>query len=306
MTYQWMTWLPGVLRAAGVAVSEVDGWQARGHAGDLDREFTPCAVLVHHDGSAAGPTPGEWVYLRDGFDSDVDNHFDAQSWVDRNGVWHVIAAGRAQHAGAGIGWGAIPANLGNQFSLGVETDHTTGEDWPRAQLDSLARGCAAICRARGWDPRTAVAGHKEYAKGRKTDPDGIDMDAFRTAVERINEEDGVSYDDVVRALRDVLHLPAAGLAVPYGQSHNGDLAAILVGQGQLEVRRDNAEAAQTRALAARLDQALTAIGGLPDAVAAKLPAGPLGQLTRQDVLEASKQAVRDVLGSVNDSPGGVA
>jgi len=249
-SYAYQTDLGDILRGAGLQVAEVPGWRARGHH---DGPFEPRALLIHHDASAAGDSPSA-----------------AQCWVDRAGGWHLVAAGRAQHAGAGIGWGMIPAELGNQYSLGVETDHTTGEAWPPAQLAALITGAAAICAARNWDPHRAIAGHKEYAKGRKTDPGGIDMNHFRdqVAAAATRGDDDVSYDDVVRALRDVLRLPANGLAVPHGQADNGALAAILVGMAQQEVNRDAAAAAQLRALLAAGDPDILAA-----AIVERMPPG---------------------------------
>lgn len=294
MTNERLLWLPGVLRAAGLTVHEIDGWQDRGHTDDQMYQrygFAPQAVVFHHDGSPPGDSPGGLQWLIDGFASSDDDNFDAQCWVDRYGVWHAIAAGYAQHAGAGGGWGAIPSGMGNPRSLGVETDHTDGETWPPAQLASVRTGMAAICAARGWDPARCVVGHKEYAPGRKTDPDGVDMDAFRREVAAEMQqpmEDDVSYDDAVRALRDVLRLPADGLRVPRGQADNGNVAAILVGAAQQEFNRDNATAARDRALA---DQ-LAALGAaLPDAVVAKLPAGGL---TADAVRAAVEAALPDV------------
>jgi hypothetical protein len=118
------------------------------------------------------------------------------------------------------------------------------------------------------------------------------------------QEDDVSYDDAVKALRDVLRLPAAGLAVPRGQTDNGNLAVILVSSAQAEYNRDAAEvtrdAAEARtlaALAAQVDPAAFA-----DAVVAKLPAGISGGLTEDQVREAAGDALRDVLGGLNDPP----
>lgn len=250
MTILRMLWLPGVLRAAGLRVSEISGWQSRGH--DNDGDFTPRAAMLHHDGSGIGDSPAALDWLLSGFNSSSDTNYDAQLWVDRAGVWHIIAAGRAQHAGIGLGWGAIPANAGNQFSLGVETDHTDGESWPPAQLAAVRAGMAAICTARGWDPATAVVGHKEYAPGRKSDPAGVDMRAFRGQVaQTMNGVDDVSYDDAVRALRDVLRLPATGLKVPQGQLDNSNLAAMLVSLAQAEVGRERVAAEQIADLVAR-------------------------------------------------------
>jgi hypothetical protein len=194
-----MLWLPGVLSAAGLDVVPVEGWQNRGHTNQGD--FRPRAVMIHHDASRPGDSPGALDWLISGFRTPGDDNYDAQIWVDRDGVWHVIAAGYSQHAGAGIGWGVIPAGLGNNFSFGVETDHTTGEAWPAVQIEAVEIGTAAICKARGWDPDNAATGHKEYARGRKTDPDGIEMNGFRARVRGRMEGTHVSasgpehYDD---------------------------------------------------------------------------------------------------------------
>jgi hypothetical protein len=112
------------------------------------------------------------------------------------------------------------------------------------------------------------------------------------------EDDDVSYDDVVRALRDVLRLPGNGLAVPHGQVDNGNLAAILVGMSQEQVNRDNANAAQERASAAAVQRRLD---GLPDLVISKLEASskptPDGGITlsREAIREAAKEGVRELL-----------
>jgi hypothetical protein len=165
-----LTDLADVLRAAGLAVVEFPGWQTRRQT---DSGFTPRGILVHHDASDEGPTPAEPAILAN------LNNTGAQLWVAMDGTWHVIAAGRMWHAGKGPGWGPFPRNDGNTYAVGVETDHTTGEAWPPIQLASIVRGTAALCRHYGWDPATAVAGHKEFAPIRKVDPDGINMDEFR-------------------------------------------------------------------------------------------------------------------------------
>lgn len=173
-----LRWLPAALRADGLTVVEERGWKTRGHPAPLRAR----AVILHHDASPPGGSPTSVDYLIAGFTSSTDRHFDAQVWVDRAGRWHLIAAGAAQHAGTGRGWGAIRRDEGNVDSFGVETDHTVGEAWPVAQLTSIRRGLAAICRATGWNPATAVAGHREYAPGRKPDPDGVDMARLRRDV----------------------------------------------------------------------------------------------------------------------------
>lgn len=306
MIYNRLLWLPAALRAAGLTVHEISGWQDRGHTDDtmcIAHGFDPQAVMFHHDASLPGDSPGALNWLITGFNSSSDTNYDAQCWVDRYGAWYVVAAGYAQHAGAGIGWGAIPAGMGNPRSFGVETDHTTGEAWPPAQYASVRTGMAAICLDRGWDPARCVVGHKEYAPGRKDDPDPVDMDAFRREVAVVMAKgwDDVSYDDAVRALRDVLRLPANGLAVPDGQTDNGNLARILVSSVQAEYNRDRAEAGRDAAEAAQVQKLFDSLAGLPDAVVAALPAASAGGILDEAAVRvAAAAAVRDVLGSLDD------
>jgi len=98
----------------------------------------------------------------------------------RDGTWIVVAAGRANHAGAG-NWKGVTD--GNGRFLGVEAENNgTGEAWKPQQYSSYVKGVAGILRhlRRGSD---WVCGHKEYAlpKGRKPDPT-FDMNRFRADV----------------------------------------------------------------------------------------------------------------------------
>lgn len=163
------TWVPDVLRAAGIAVVAYPGWETRSHG-----EYrTPLSVTWHHDASAVGDSPSVPQSMIRRWDVAA-----APAWVDRAGVWHIIAAGVAWHAGR-----VLPGKPGNYDSYGVETDHTTGEDWPPALLDSLRRGTAAILRHVGRSADPALEFHKTVCSppGRKVDPDGLDL-----ATERIN------------------------------------------------------------------------------------------------------------------------
>lgn len=163
------TWLADVLRAEGLKVVEHDGWETRGHGGFTDLR----AVVWHHDASAIGDSPGVPAYML----REWDTH-GAQLWVDRRGVWHILAAGVAYHAGK-----VLPGMPSNRTSLGVESDHTTGEDWPPALLRSLRVGTAAILRRIGQDA-TGLHFHRTICSpvGRKSDPDGLDLDTERGRV----------------------------------------------------------------------------------------------------------------------------
>lgn len=167
-------WLADVLRGAGLHVVEYQGWQDRG------RPFPDLrAVVWHHDASPPGDSPGVPAYM---LRESSQGRSWAQLWVDRAGRWHVLGAGVAAHAGR------VRAGMpGNGQSLGVETDHTTGERWPQQQLDGLRRGTAAIL-ARLGQRADALHFHKTVCSppGRKTDPDGLDLAAERQHVARLH------------------------------------------------------------------------------------------------------------------------
>lgn len=183
MAYVYQRDLAMILRDAGVEVVEYAGWKDRGRP-PAGRNFNPHGMVIHHDASAVGPSPDLARYIAEigrppGTPAPL-----SQIWVGKRGVWHVLAAGKANHAGEGNGWGSIRAGLGNDDALGVEWDHTTGEKVTPEEYASLVLGTAAIFRAKGWSVDRACPGHKEYAKGRKTDPD-IDMPRFRRDVKRV-------------------------------------------------------------------------------------------------------------------------
>jgi hypothetical protein len=106
----------------------------------------------------------------------------AQLGLGRDGTFYVVAAGRCNHAGAGI-WRGL--TNGNSNFIGIEAENTglaNDFPWPAVQLEAYHRGVAAILKHRGRGAEFC-AGHKEYAlpKGRKPDP-SLDMEGFRSSV----------------------------------------------------------------------------------------------------------------------------
>lgn len=192
--------LANVLRRAGVPVVEYPGWKDRTQK---DGPFSPLGVMWHHDASARGDSPGVPAMM-----ANLANN-GAQTWVDRYGVWHLIAAGRMWHAGTGTGFGRILAERGNTLALGVETDHTTGEDWPNDQLASLRLGTAAILAWFGANPADSLCGHKEYRRS-NPDPDGLDMATERRIVAQIIADGLNLEDDVTDRLAKDHILPPTG------------------------------------------------------------------------------------------------
>jgi peptidoglycan hydrolase-like protein with peptidoglycan-binding domain len=173
-----LTWLAETLQNAGLKVAELPGWTTRGR-GEMG---TVRGVMCHH---TAGPLTGNMpsLGLVTNGRPDLAGPL-AQLCLGRDGAFYVVAAGRANHAGAGS-WQGL--TKGNWEFIGIEAENTglADDPWPAVQLDAYCRGVAAILQKLG-SPALLCCGHKEYAlpAGRKTDP-SFDMAPFRARVEAI-------------------------------------------------------------------------------------------------------------------------
>lgn len=174
--------LPAILRSAGLTVHEVAGWRTRG-GGD----FGPLrGITCHHTaGSRTSTDVGELRTLIHGSSSAPPPI--AQLYLSRSGDWHVVASGTCWHNL--IGWGGPNKGYGNYHLLGIEAQHSGGnEPWTDVQYRSYVRGVAALCK--GLDvPVARVAGHKEHQPGSKSDPT-FDMVKFRSHVAAAMKEEG--------------------------------------------------------------------------------------------------------------------
>ena len=178
-----LTWLPDVLKDAGLKVSLVDGWEKRG-LGDVGNIF---GVICHHTGvkNPSKLNMPTLKSLRDGRKAEPGLKALpgplAQLGLGRDGTFFVIAAGRAAHAGKGKFKGVS----GNLRFIGIEAENggTANDPWPDVQVDAYHRGVAAILKHLGKD-ESFCCGHKEYAPGRKDDP-SLNMNEFRVAVKSL-------------------------------------------------------------------------------------------------------------------------
>lgn len=188
------TWLPTVLRAAGLMVVEMPGWQGRG------REMSHVAgVICHHTATPPSLGPVSTANLLARGRADLPGPL-SQLGLDRTGTFWLVADGRCSHNGFGL-WG--------NDSIGIEAfNDGRGEPWPKEQLNAYTRGVAAILQKVGYGT-DRVLGHKESDPRRKIDPAGIDMTAFRSQVQRwLTEED----DDMTPEDRKLLEQVARDVA----------------------------------------------------------------------------------------------
>lgn len=162
-------WLGDQCRRFGLAVVEVDGWRERG-----SEAFSPWGVIAHH---TAGAPSGEMPSLRTLVlgRPDLPGPL-ANIGLGRSGTVYVVAAGRANHAGAG-GWQGL---VGNSSVLGIEAESAGDGRWTDAQRATypvLASALKSGCQA----PKdySLICAHREWAPTRKIDPRGIDMADLR-------------------------------------------------------------------------------------------------------------------------------
>lgn len=184
-----VTWMYSALKAAGLDVQGYGNWA---NIGQSDGTFAPFAVVMHHDASV----PGDSYGVRDAMQNLNNNG--AQIWIDRRGTIWMIASGRMWHAGAATnGRAGISSWEWNAKSIGVETDHTTGEDWPQAQYNAMVACAGVLLGYMGQLPNgDRLVGHKEIQAG-NPDPDGIDMNVFRADVAKYMRGEGLPTDSGV-------------------------------------------------------------------------------------------------------------
>jgi N-acetyl-anhydromuramyl-L-alanine amidase AmpD len=156
-------------------------------------------VVCHHDAGGNPPGSGDQVppviiHGRPDLDGPL-----AQVWLEVDGDCHVVAAGRANHAGAG-NWRGLTSN---SQVWGIEANNTGFAPWPDEQLEAWYKLCAALGQFSGFSPGM-VCGHKEWAPGRKPDPHSLDMDAFRRKVATATKGDDFLSAEEVRQLQETI------------------------------------------------------------------------------------------------------
>ena len=188
MGERYLVELAQVLRDAGLAVEEVDGWEHRARGSGGYGSGLPSHLMIHH--TASGPGSDGWPDVEYCCFGDEDAPL-CNLYVDRQGVVYVCAAGATNCNGSGhdpCGW--TNDDSMNSAAISIEAGNDgQGERWPDEQLDAYTTLCAALCAAYAI-PTARVHAHAEWAPDRKVDPAGParyaagagtwDMDSFRS------------------------------------------------------------------------------------------------------------------------------
>jgi hypothetical protein len=183
--------MANVLRAAGLTVVEVAGWQNRGFNGkDI---LGVRGILWHHTVGPRSrfpfdnmPSLNVLINGRPGVGGPL-----SQLGLGRDGTVYVVAAGLCNHAGAGALPG-IPRDQGNYYMIGVEMESSgvAPWDWTPDQIRVVPYLGAALERAYLLhlpEPQRIQAAHKEYSSEGKIDPAGWpgDMNGLRDSINAV-------------------------------------------------------------------------------------------------------------------------
>lgn len=180
MTYRFLpATLPTLLRAAGLTVVELPGWQTAGRPASTGN-FNPVGVLWHHTGGAQDGLGYVKALLVPGR-SDLPGPLCHLS-IGRNGTVYVVAAGRTNHAGVAKASGSVAAGDGNALYIGIEVQNTGTEGWKPAQYNAMVATGAVLKELLGTSVQTQ-RGHKETSVTGKWDPGMLDMDKFRADID---------------------------------------------------------------------------------------------------------------------------
>lgn len=184
-----MTRLLGDLWAVFDRVDTVPGWDTRGNP-----SFAPACVVCHWTAGPRDTTKRASLAVvtngRPGLPGPLCNVY-----LDRAGIPVIVAAGRANHAGAG-GWRGL---VGNSAAYGIEAESGGDGDWTPAQREAYPRLVAAMLAGLGRGAEWAC-GHSEWAPTRKIDVRDWPMAAMRAEAADLLEDDMPTAADIAEAV----------------------------------------------------------------------------------------------------------
>lgn len=172
------SWLPQVIKDAGLPVVVIDGADVRGK----DDVVASPGIVWHHTVTGTNWTTASVNNLLAYKGNSTTPPPLCNIGVERDGTHYIIALGTANHAGTGS-WKGM---YGNRSMIGYELFNlgTAAEPFPLAQLDAVRRSSAAILYHVKRSPDYLCA-HREWAPGRKSDPHSLDMGWERSYVRSI-------------------------------------------------------------------------------------------------------------------------
>lgn len=171
MSGTYLTNMADVLRAAGVAVVEQDGWQTRARSSGGYSSGRPWCVMWHHTASSANASAASDANY---MSYSADSKPIANILLARDGTAWVLAAGATNTNGKGdacsFSKGTVPADSMNTYAIGMEIQNNgVGQAYSQQQIDAAFKVSLALCAAYGLQPDD-VQQHVNYAPGRKIDP----------------------------------------------------------------------------------------------------------------------------------------
>lgn len=177
-----LVWLGDALRDSGLIVAETTGWRQR--TATSGPQPAPIGVLEHHTAYTASyddPAPSLQLCIEGR--EDLAGPL-CHVLIGFDGVVHLIAAGRANHAGEAKASGPNPAGDGNTLYVGFEWDYQGVDQGPSPEQRSAAvKATAAVLRTIQ-RPAEAARGHLETSTTGKIDPGHVVLDEFRGEVAR--------------------------------------------------------------------------------------------------------------------------
>lgn len=135
----------------------------------------PSCLVIHATATPGLQSPLNWLRA-------VDSKVSAHYLIDTTGQVYQLVHEEDVAWHAGVSYWNGRANV-NDFSVGIELVNANDGimPYPYAQRAACLQLSKAICAKHGILPANVV-GHLEIAPGRKTDPAGFDMQAFRQEV----------------------------------------------------------------------------------------------------------------------------
>src|SRR4051812_40666635 len=171
MSGLYLTDMADVLRDAGVAVVEQDGWQTRARSSGGYSSGKPWCVMWHHTASSVNASASSDANY---MSYSADSKPVANLLIARDGTAWVLAGGATNTNGKGMARsfsrGTVPADSMNTYAIGMEIQNSgIGQSYSQACINACFKVSTALCRAYGLAPDD-VDQHVNYAPDRKIDP----------------------------------------------------------------------------------------------------------------------------------------